>query len=137
VFEFDDLCSTADCLLTDVSISAAESVSPIALELKPLPDSLKYAFLGPDESLPIIIASDLDRDQENKLICLLRENKEALGWTLRDIKGIGPPIVQHRIHLEDNAKLYRDHQKRLNPTLQEVVKKEVLKWLDHGILSYF
>ena len=29
---------------------------------------------------------------------------------------------------------YRIHQRRLNPTLQEVVKKEVLKWLDHGII---
>ena len=134
MFEFDDLCSTADCLLTDVSISAAESVSPIALELKPLPDSLKYTFLGPDKSLPVIIAFDLDRDQEDKQISLLRENKEALGWTLGDIKGISPSIVQPRIHLEDNAKPYCDRQRRLNPTLQKVVKNNVLKWLDHRII---
>jgi len=43
-------------------------------------------------------------------------------------------IVQHRIHLEDNVKSYRDHQIRLSPTMQEVVKKEVIKWLDHGII---
>ena len=42
--------------------------------------------------------------------------------------------MQYRIHVEDHAKPYRDHQWRLNPTLQEVVKKEVLKWLDHGII---
>jgi len=134
VFEFDDLCSTANCLLTDVSKSMHESISPPALELKPLPNSFKYAFLGPDESLPVIITSDLDRDQEDKLIALLRENKEALGWTLGDIKGISPFIVQHRIHLEDNAKLHRGHQRCLNPTLQEVARKEVSKWLDHGII---
>jgi len=68
------------------------------------------------------------------LIALLRGNKEALGWTLGDIKGISPSIVQHRIHLKDNAKPYRDRQRRLNPTLQEVVRNEVLKWLDHGII---
>ena len=68
------------------------------------------------------------------MISLLRENKEAPGWTLGDIKGISPFIVQHRIHLQDNAKPYRDHQRRLNPTLREVVKKEVLKWLEHGII---
>ena len=67
-------------------------------------------------------------------MALLRESKEALGWTLGDIKGISPSIVQHRIHLEDNAKPYRDRQRRLNPTLQEVVRKEVLKWLDHEII---
>jgi len=79
VFEFDDLCSTTDCLLTDVAESMHEFVSPPALKLKPLPHSIKYAFLGPNESLPIIVASDLDRDQENKLIALLRENNEAIG----------------------------------------------------------
>jgi len=104
VFKFDDLCSTAICLLTAVSESMHESISPFALKLKPLPDSLKYAFRGPDESLPVIVASDLDRDQEDKLITLLRENREAIGWTVEDIKGISPSIVQHRIHLEDNAK---------------------------------
>jgi len=40
---------------------------------------------------------------------LLRENKEALGWTLKDIKGISPSIAQYRIHLEDNAKPYHNH----------------------------
>jgi len=134
VFEFDDLCSTADCLLTAVSASAIEYISPVALELKPLPNCLKYAFLEPDESLPVIITSDLDRDQEDKLITLLRENKEVPGWTLGDIKGIIPSIVQHRFHLEDNAMPYHDCQRRLNHTLQEVVKKEALKWLNHGII---
>ena len=65
---------------------------------------------------------------------MLRKNKEALGWTLGDIHGISPTIVQHRIHLEDNPKPYRDRQRILNPTLQEVVKKEILKWLDHDII---
>jgi len=73
------LCSTVDCLLTTVSESATESISPVALKLKPLSDSLKYAFLGLNESLPVIIASDQNQDQEDKLITLLRENKEALG----------------------------------------------------------
>ena len=104
VFEFDDLCSVADCLLTVMSESAPESISLRTLEFRPLPNSLKYSFLGSDESLSIIIASDRDRDQENKLIALLRANKEAFGWTLWDIKGISHSIVQHRIHLEDNAK---------------------------------
>ena len=45
VFEFDDLCSTTYCLLTAVSKYAVEAVSPVALELNPLLDSLKYAFL--------------------------------------------------------------------------------------------
>ena len=68
------------------------------------------------------------------MIALCRENEKAIGCTLGDIKGVSPSIMQHRIHLEEDAKPYRDRQKRLNPTLQEVVKKEVFKWLDHGII---
>jgi len=28
------------------------------------------------------------------------DNKEALGWTLGDIRDISPTILQHRIYLE-------------------------------------
>jgi len=134
VFEFDDLYSTAKCLLASVAESLSKNVLTPALELKPPPDSLKYAFLGHGEFLPNIIAYDLDQGQEDKFIALLRENKEAIVWTLGDVKRISPSIVQHRIHLENNAKPHRDRQRHLNPTLSEVIRKEVLKWLDHTII---
>ena len=38
------------------------------LELKPLPNSLKYVFLGPNDTYPVIIASDLTKDQEEELL---------------------------------------------------------------------
>jgi len=44
VFEFDDLYSTANCLLIVVSKSTSESVFPPTLKLKPLPNSLMCAF---------------------------------------------------------------------------------------------
>jgi len=102
--------------------------------LKPLPTTLKYAFLGPSSTLPVIIASDLTPNQEKELLRVLSRNKEAIGWTMADIKGISPSIVQHRIHLEDNTQPRRDPQRRLNPVLTEAVKKEILKWLDNGII---
>ncbi|XP_059649976.1 uncharacterized protein LOC132295671, partial [Cornus florida] len=37
------------------------------LELKPLPAHLKYVFLGPKQTLPVIIASDLQKDLEGKI----------------------------------------------------------------------
>ena len=52
---------------------------PLKKELKPLPENLKYKFLGPAESLPVIIASDLVDAQEEKLLDILREHKEAIG----------------------------------------------------------
>lgn len=40
----------------------------------------------------------------------------------------------HKILLEDNHKKLIEHQRRLNPIMKEVVKKEIMKWLDDGIL---
>ena len=63
---------------------------PPKLELKPLPSHLKYAFLGVEETFPIIISSSLESYQENKLLEILRTHKIAIGWKIVDIKGISP-----------------------------------------------
>jgi hypothetical protein len=95
---------------------------PPKKELKPLPDNLKYKFLGPAQTLPVIIASDLHAAQEERLLDVLREHKEAIGWTIEDIKGIIPSVVMHKIHLEEDTKPSREPQRRLNPSMQEVVR---------------
>ncbi|KAJ9550857.1 hypothetical protein OSB04_014902 [Centaurea solstitialis] len=109
-------------------------VQPPELELKPLPSHLKYAYLLEDEKLPVIISSKLDLDQETKLLDLLRDHKRALGWTIADIRGISPSVCQHKIILEENSVGKAQPQRRLNPMMKEVVKKEILKWLDAGII---
>jgi hypothetical protein len=108
--------------------------SPPKLELKPLPDKLKSAFLSSNDTLPVIIASDLQKDQENSLLAVLKKHKEAIGWTVADLKGIDPSICMHRIHLEENARPSREAQCRLNPNMKEVVMKEVVKLLDTCII---
>ena len=88
--------------------------------MKALPEHLKYAYLGRREALPVIIASHLTRKQEESLMSVLRKHREAIGWTMNDIKGISPAIVQHRIHLTDEVIPKRDPQRRLNPLMQEI-----------------
>ncbi|BBN70473.1 transposable element gene, partial [Prunus dulcis] len=95
------------------------------VELKPLPENLKYAYLGDEKTLPVIIASNLSASEEDKLIrSVLREHKTALGWTIADIRGISPTKCMHRIFLEGESKPTREAQRRLNPVMKEVVKKE-------------
>ncbi|KAI3725182.1 hypothetical protein L1987_64960 [Smallanthus sonchifolius] len=107
---------------------------PPTLELKDLPSHLKYAILGDNDTLPVIIASNLEKAQEQALLKVLKANKEAIGWTIADLKGISPSIVMHKIITTEDAKSTREAQRRLNPNLREVVKKEVIKWLDAGII---
>ncbi|KAM0997088.1 hypothetical protein ACFX2C_007009 [Malus domestica] len=104
------------------------------LELKPLPSHLKYIFLGENETLPAIISSSLTAQEEEKLLRVLKEFKSALGWTLADIKGISPTTCMHHIFLEEGAKPTREAQRRLNPHMMEVVKKEIIKLLDCGVI---
>jgi len=104
------------------------------LELKPLPDNLKYVFIGDNNTLLVIIAKGLTSMQEEKLVKLLCDHKTAIGCTLADIKGISPSMCMHHILLEDNTKPTREMQRRLNPPMMEVVKAEILKLLDAGVI---
>ncbi|XP_068331445.1 uncharacterized protein [Pyrus communis] len=99
-------------------------------ELQPLTSHLKYVFLGDNETLLVIISSTLTALEEDKLIRVLKEYKAAIGWTLADIKGISPTTCMHQILLEKGAKPTKEAQRRLNPPMMEVVKKETIKLLD-------
>ena len=137
--DLDKLMEQADATLETAPLVTSEKKetavpNPPKKELKPLPDNLKYEFLGPVESLPMIIASDLVDAQEEKLLDVLREYKEAIGWTIEDIKGINPSLVMHKIHLEEYAKPSRDPQRRLGLAMQEVVRTKVIKLLDARII---
>ena len=77
------------------------------IELKQLPEHLKYVFLGEKETLPVIISNKLTKDQEDRLVTILKEHKTAIGWTIADIKGINPTTCMHRILLEGEEKPFR------------------------------
>ena len=77
------------------------------LELKNLPSTLKYAFLK-EKAKPVIISSTLDIKQEERLLEVLKKNKEAIGWTLTDLKGLDPSLCTHRIFLEDESRPIRE-----------------------------
>ena len=101
---------------------------PPKMEQKPVPSHLKYAYLGNASTLPVIISASLTAIEEDKLLRVLRDHKNALGWSLADLKGIRPSMCMHRILLEDGHKPSVEAHRRLNPTMKEVVCKEVLKW---------
>jgi len=109
-------------------------VAEEALELKVLPPHLKYSFLGGDVKKPVILSSLLTTDEEEQVIEVLKLNQKAIGWQLSDLKGISPAYCMHRIHVEADFKPVVQPQKRLNPAMKEVVKKEVQKLLEAGMI---
>ncbi|GKE55362.1 reverse transcriptase domain-containing protein [Tanacetum coccineum] len=80
---------------------------PPDLELKDLPPHLEYAFLEGTSKFPVIIAKDLKREEKEQLLKILMED---------DFK----PAVQH--------------QRWVNPKIHEVIKAEVIKLLDAGLI---
>ena len=102
--------------------------------LKELPKGLKYAFLGKDGAKTVIISSPLDMDMEARLLSVLEKNIESFAWFIDDIKGISPSIFMHKILIEEDHVSSIEHQRRLNPAMKEVVKKEVLKWHHVGFI---
>ncbi|GJU68760.1 reverse transcriptase domain-containing protein [Tanacetum coccineum] len=80
---------------------------PPDLNLKDLPPHLEYAFLEGTSKLPVIIAKDLKREEKEQLLKILMKD---------DFK----PTVQH--------------QRRVNPKIHEVIKAEVIKLLDAGLI---
>ena len=79
------------------------------LELKALPPHLRYEFLGNGDTLPVIIASDLDEQQVQSLVKVLKRFKRAIGWTIADIIGIPPGICSHKIKLMPDHKPNIEH----------------------------
>nr|GEX25350.1 reverse transcriptase domain-containing protein [Tanacetum cinerariifolium] len=99
-----------------------------------LPPHLEYVFLEGDDKLPVIIAKDLSVEEKTALITVLKSHKRAIAWKLSDIKGINPEFYTHKIIMEEDFKPVVQHQRRVNPKIHDVIKQEVIKLLEDGLI---
>nr|GEV11993.1 reverse transcriptase domain-containing protein [Tanacetum cinerariifolium] len=107
---------------------------PPEVELKDLPPHLEYAFIGDNNKWPVIIAKDLSVDEKSALLKVLKSRKQAIAWKLTDIKGIDYEVCSHKILLEEDYIPKVQSQRRVNPKIHDVIKKEVEKILDAGLI---
>jgi hypothetical protein len=71
------------------------------VDLKPLPKGLKYEFLGPDKTYPVIVSDELSPKENEKLLILLNKHRKVIGYSINDFKGLSPAFCTHRIPMED------------------------------------
>nr|GEY58078.1 reverse transcriptase domain-containing protein [Tanacetum cinerariifolium] len=114
----------------------SEEDEPPEVELKELPHHLEYAFLGDNGKWPVIRAKDLNSNEKNDLINVLKTQKKAIAWKLTDIKGIDPEFCSHKILLEEDYSPKVQSQRRVNRKIHDVIKKEVEKLLDTGLIYH-
>ncbi|GJT64782.1 reverse transcriptase domain-containing protein [Tanacetum coccineum] len=95
---------------------------------------LLEAILNSNDKLPVIIAKDLKNEEKAALIEVLKSHKRAIAWKLSDIKGIDPEFCTHKILMEEDYEPTVQSQRRVNPKIHDVIKKEVEKLLDAGLI---
>nr|GEZ45827.1 hypothetical protein [Tanacetum cinerariifolium] len=123
-----------DLKLAEESKAKSYVEEPPELESKELPSHLEYAFLEESNKLPVIIAQNLKVVEKEALINVLKSHKWAIAWKIFDIKGIDPRVCTHKILMEDDYKLADQSQRRVNSKIHDVIKKEVIKLLDAGMI---
>jgi hypothetical protein len=115
------------------------------VDLKPLPKGLKYEFLGPDKTYPVIVSDELSPKENEKLLNLLKNHRKVIGYSINDLKGLSPAFCTHRIPMEDQCKPIVDHQRRLTHAMREVLPpfsfiRRELTWhslLYHTLTTHF
>ena len=111
-----------------------QETSEEGLVLKEFPSHLKYAYLESPKRKPVIISARLSDTEEQRLLKILKKHKESIAWSIEELKGTSPSICMHKILLEETSRPSVEHQRRLNPVMKEVVRKEVLKLLNAGFI---
>nr|GEZ14080.1 reverse transcriptase domain-containing protein [Tanacetum cinerariifolium] len=86
------------------------------------------------DKLPVIIKKDLKDVEKEALLKVLKSYKRAIAWEIIDIKGIDPRFYTHKILMEEDYEPAFQSQRRVNPKIHEVIKKEVIKLLDAGMI---
>nr|GEU58428.1 reverse transcriptase domain-containing protein [Tanacetum cinerariifolium] len=123
------LIKNEDLKQVDVTMTMPSIEEPTKLELKDLPPHPEYAFLKGTNKLPIIISKELKDEEKATLLKVLKSHKHAITWKISNIKGIDPRFSTNKILMEDDFKPVVQHQRRVNPKIHEVIKKEVIKLL--------
>ncbi|GKD27940.1 putative nucleotidyltransferase, ribonuclease H [Tanacetum coccineum] len=114
--------------------AGANEINEKKPELKDLPSHLEYAYIHGNEAFPVIISSNLSEKEKKSLLQVLEKHKGVISWKMSDIKGISPSFCTHKILMEDDFNPVIQPQRRLNPKVQDVVKNEIVKLLDSGLI---
>nr|GEZ27475.1 reverse transcriptase domain-containing protein, chloroplastic [Tanacetum cinerariifolium] len=117
-----------------VSGNPTPSTEPVVSTSSPTPTPFGDSDFLLEETDAFLAIKDLKDEEKTALIKVLKSHKQALAWQLFDVKGINPEFCTHKILMEDDFKPMVQHQRMVNPKIHDVIKKEVLKLLDAGLI---
>jgi hypothetical protein len=77
----------------DIGEIKLEEPQVLEVDLKPLPKGLKYEFLGPDKTYPVIVRDGLSPKENEEFLILLKKHRKVIGYSINDLKGISQPFA--------------------------------------------
>ncbi|GJY01453.1 DNA-directed DNA polymerase [Tanacetum coccineum] len=87
-----------------------------------------------NNQLPVVISSALSTAKKARLLEVFKNYKGVIAWSIANIKGIDSSFRTHKILMEDEFKPSVQSQIRVKPNIKEVVKNEVIKLFDVGLI---
>nr|GEY26240.1 hypothetical protein [Tanacetum cinerariifolium] len=126
-------------LLEEADAFIAIDDEPISLEI----DATYYDPEGDILILEALLNSDplppLPNQKDyfpgiHKDLKVLKSRKQAIAWKLTDIKGIDLEFCSHKILLKEDYAPKVQSQRRVNPKIHHVIKKEVENLFDTGLI---
>jgi hypothetical protein len=72
----------------------------------------------------------LDADQQKQLVDILKKQSGEIAWEYTDMKGIHLDTCIHDRYTQGEVTPVRKPQRRMNPTLNDIVKEEIQKLLN-------
>nr|GEY40772.1 reverse transcriptase domain-containing protein [Tanacetum cinerariifolium] len=130
----DEPTSLEELKICEAKFDKSSIDEPPEVKLKDLPPHLEYVFLEGDDKLSVIIVKDLSVEDKTALITVLKSRKQAIAWKLSDIKRIDHEFYARKIVMEEDFEPAVQHQRRVNTKIHDVIKNEVLKLLDAGLI---
>lgn len=102
--------------------------------MKPIPPNLKYVYLDNEHLYQVIVSAHLDDTSIERLLSTFKKYRDVIGYSIDNIKGVGPTLGTHRIYLEDGPFSTIKPQWILSPNMKDVVKKEILKLIKSNVI---
>jgi len=96
--------------------------------IQPHQEEMELVNLGTEEDKKEIkIGASLDASIKERVIELLREFADVFAWSYKDMPGLDPEVVEHRLPLKPECPLVKQKLRRSHPDMALKIKEEVRK----------
>nr|GEU70996.1 reverse transcriptase domain-containing protein [Tanacetum cinerariifolium] len=125
--------SEGDILLPEEILNSDPS-PPSPNQRNYLPEIQKELKICEAKTVKSSIDEPPEDEEKAALIKDLKSHERAIAWKLSDINGVDQEFCTPKILMEEDYEPTVQHQRRVNPKIQDVIKKEVEKLLDAGLI---